>query len=92
MTSVRIAAIADVHFGRHPASALQPLFSRLGDEADVLLICGDPHRPRPSGRSPRARPRDPAALTIPVVGVLGNHDCESGQEAEVRTIMAMPVS
>jgi len=87
MTSVRIAAIADVHFGRHPASALQPLFSRLGDEADVLLICGDltdhglPAEARGLAREIQQH------LTIPVVGVLGNHDCESDQEAEVRTIM-----
>ena len=88
MTSVRIAAIADVHFGRHPASALQPIFARLGDEADVLLICGDltdhglPAEARGLAREITQH------LPIPVVAVLGNHDCESGQEAEVRAIMS----
>src|SRR5262245_50253138 len=39
--SVRIAALADLHFGRHPAETYAPILSRAAADADVLLICGD---------------------------------------------------
>ena len=89
MTSVRIAAIADVHFGRHPASALQPIFSRLGDEADVLLLCGDltdyglpDEAPRLARRARRSRCRfrsSPCSATTTT---------KSARRQEVREILA----
>ncbi len=39
---VRIAAIGDLHHGRSAApGALQPLFSQIGESADILVLCGD---------------------------------------------------
>ena len=38
---VRLAATADLHCTRTSQGILQPLFSPVGDQADVLLLCGD---------------------------------------------------
>lgn len=84
---VRIAAIADLHYTRTSQGAYQPLFARITDEADILLLCGDltdyglPEEARLLGKELTA------GLKIPAVGVLGNHDHESGQAQEVRTIL-----
>ena len=84
---VRLAAIADLHFGRHPAGALQPLFAEIAKSADVLLICGD--------LTDHGHPDEARGLVrelvqhvkMPIVAVLGNHDYESHQEVELHAIL-----
>ena len=85
---VKLAAIGDLHFSRAtPAGSLQPLFSQINDEADVLVLCGDltdyglPEEARGFAREVSA------TVKIPMVGVLGNHDYESGQQDEVKKIL-----
>jgi Icc-related predicted phosphoesterase len=85
---VRIAALADLHYGRNtPAGSLAPLFSQVTDAADVLVLAGDltdyglPDEARGLAREITS------ALKIPAVGVLGNHDVESNQQEEVRQIL-----
>ena len=39
--TVRLAALADVHCNRNSQGLLGPIFARLADQADVLLLCGD---------------------------------------------------
>ena len=85
---VRVAAIGDLHFSRTaPAGSLQPLFAQINEAADVLVLCGDL---TDYGRRRGARPcaRDGQTVKIPMVGVLGNHDYESGHQDEVRKILA----
>jgi Icc-related predicted phosphoesterase len=84
---VRVAAVGDLHFGRAAVpGTLQPLFAQISDEADVLVLPGDltdyglPEEARALGR-------EMAALKIPAVGVLGNHDFESNQQSEIRKIL-----
>jgi Icc-related predicted phosphoesterase len=84
---VRIAAVGDMHFGRSaPAGSLQPLFSQINDSADILVLCGDL---TDYGLPEEARgfAREIAAVKIPMVAVLGNHDFESGQQEEVKKIL-----
>ena len=38
---MRIAATADLHFGKSSAGTLQPLLSQIATDADVLVIAGD---------------------------------------------------
>ena len=85
---VRIAAISDLHYSRtSPQGTLQPLFAQIADAADILVVCGDltdyglPEEARALAREVTT------TLKIPVVAVLGNHDCESGQQAEIREIL-----
>src|SRR5918993_2606264 len=84
---VRIAAVGDLHYGRAaPAGSLHPLFAQINDSADVLVLCGD-LTDYGVPEEARAFARELAAVKVPMVGVLGNHDYESGQEDEVRRIV-----
>jgi Icc-related predicted phosphoesterase len=83
---VRIAAMADVHYAKDHAESHQALYREISEKADVLVMCGDitdyglPEEAEVAVREFRA-------VTIPIVAVLGNHDYESGQEAEVRSVL-----
>ena len=84
---VRIAAIGDLHYGRTtPAGSLQPLFAQISESADVLALAGDL---TDYGLAEEARgfAKELAAVRIPMVGVLGNHDVESNQQAEIVGIL-----
>ena len=83
---VRIAALADVHYGKDLGESQQAMYREISEKADVLLVCGDitdyglPEEAEVALKEFRA-------VTIPIVAVLGNHDYESGQEAEVRSVL-----
>ena len=38
---IRLAALADLHFGKNAAGTLQPLLTQVSQSADILLLCGD---------------------------------------------------
>jgi Icc-related predicted phosphoesterase len=85
---VRIAALGDLHFSKTTqAGSLQPLFAQISEAADVLVLCGDL---TDYGLADEARglARELQTLKIPAVTVLGNHDFESGQQAEICRIVA----
>jgi Icc-related predicted phosphoesterase len=84
---VRIAAVADLHFGRAGTGPpLRTLFGDVVERADVLALCGDlTDTGEPEDARALVRALSPA--TIPTVAVLGNHDCESGKMAEVIRIL-----
>jgi Icc-related predicted phosphoesterase len=85
--TVRIAAIADVHYAKTSQGMLQPLLAQISERADILVIAGDL---TDYGLAEEAKvlARDlTTSLSIPVVAVLGNHDYESGEQDEVRRIM-----
>ena len=83
---VRIAAVADVHCSRTAQGLLQPLFSRVAEAADVLLLCGDlvdygiPEEAQ-------VLVKELAVLKIPVLAVLGNHEYEAGKVDEIVRIL-----
>jgi Icc-related predicted phosphoesterase len=84
---LRIAATADIHYGKHSKGKMQELFTHVSREADVLLICGDltdyglPEEAELLAADIRAHVR------IPTLAVLGNHDFESGQPDAVRKVL-----
>jgi Icc-related predicted phosphoesterase len=86
-SAVRVAAIADVHCTKSSHGTLQPLFARISESAEVLLIAGDL---TDYGLPDEARvlARELSALRIPVAAVLGNHDVESEKSDEVRSILS----
>jgi Icc-related predicted phosphoesterase len=87
MANLRIAAVGDLHYKRGQSGIARDLLGPLHDEADVLLLCGD--------LADRGLPEEARALAdelassvrIPMLGVLGNHDFEAGQEQEVTDIL-----
>ena len=64
----------------------QPLFSRIAEAADVLLLAGDL---TDSGLPEEARvlARELGAARMPTAAVLGNHDVESDQAGEITKIL-----
>jgi Icc-related predicted phosphoesterase len=83
---VRVAAVGDLHCTKTSQGAFQPLFARIAEAADILLLAGDL---TDYGLADEARvlARELAALRIPTAAVLGNHDVQSDREAEVRQIL-----
>ncbi|RAK52823.1 metallophosphoesterase family protein [Phenylobacterium deserti] len=84
--TLRLAAIGDLHVGENHVHPYRELFSRISQEADVLALCGDLTN---FGKTPEVEilAEDLQACTIPMVGVLGNHDYECGQPQEVSRIL-----
>lgn len=85
-TTVRIAAVGDIHCTKTSQGELKPLFVQASEQADVLLLCGD--------LTDYGLPEEAHVLVselssckIPTVAVFGNHDYESGQQDEVREIL-----
>ncbi|MFZ5998520.1 MAG: metallophosphoesterase family protein [Nitrospirota bacterium] len=84
--TVLIAAVGDLHYTKSSQGALQKVFSRITESADVLLLCGDI---TDTGLPEEARvlAKDVTSyIKIPVIAVLGNHDLESGKSTEVHDI------
>jgi len=83
---MRIAAVADIHFSPPAYDRIRATLERVRDEADLLIIAGDLTN---YGRVQEMESLLNALvrLRIPIVAVLGNHDYESGQEAELMRMM-----
>lgn len=84
---VRVAAMSDVHYAKTSAGALHSVFAQVTEQADVLVLCGDL---TDYGLVEEARllAKDlTASVKIPIVGVLGNHDFESGLEREIAKVL-----
>jgi Icc-related predicted phosphoesterase len=84
---VRVAALADIHLGRVGyGPPLQTLLNQVAEAADILALCGDlTDRGEPDEARQLARAL--AAVGVPIVAVLGNHDHESGKVGEVSKIL-----
>jgi Icc-related predicted phosphoesterase len=84
---IRIAAVGDLHCSKTSQGAFHALFAQVTASADILVFCGDftdyglPDEARILSRELTA------GVKVPVVGVLGNHDFESGKQDEVRQIL-----
>ena len=83
---LRIAAVGDIHVHEHGQGTYREFFKTISDRADILLLAGD--------LTDRGRPEEAQVLveeakecTVPIVAVLGNHDCESGKEREMTEIL-----
>ena len=86
--TVRIAAVSDVHYGKQSQGTLQPLFSQVAEHADILVLPGD-LTDYGLAEEVRVLARDlSAAVKIPIVAVLGNHDFESDQSDEITRILS----
>jgi len=83
---MKVATVGDLHCKKTSRGAFEPLFAAMGAAADVLVLCGDL---TDYGLPDEARvlvKELGAAKGVPVVGVLGNHDYESGEAEQVKAI------
>jgi Icc-related predicted phosphoesterase len=85
---VRVAAIGDIHHGKNAVQgSLQSLFAQITEAADILVLCGDLTDYGHADEA-RALAREiTAAVKIPTVAVLGNHDYEADQQGEITRIL-----
>lgn len=84
---VRVAALSDIHLGRVGyGPPLQTLLAQVPEQADILALCGD-LTDRGDPEEARQLARALTTVGVPVIAVLGNHDYESGQAAEVNKIL-----
>ena len=83
---MRIAAIGDLHVQETDESPYRELFTEISSHADVLLLCGDLTN---FGKTTEAEilAEDIKSCSVPVLGVLGNHDYECGQPEKVVEIL-----
>lgn len=85
--AIRLAAVGDLHIQKSSRGALQPLLAPVNDAADVLILCGDLTDYGLPEEAEILAKELKAAVRIPIVGVLGNHDYESGHHQEVCGIL-----
>lgn len=86
--TLRIAAVADIHVKKTSAGAMLPLFTKVTESADVLLLCGDLTDYGTVEEAKILAKDITAALRIPALAVLGNHDFESDQEQDVVKVLS----
>lgn len=84
--AVRIAAVADLHVHKVHHGEYRAMFAEISERADVLALCGDLTN---LGLAEEAEQLvgDLAAVKVPVVAVLGNHDHHSGKPEEVKRVL-----
>jgi Icc-related predicted phosphoesterase len=87
MAKLRIAALADIHYGKHSRGSLHDLFVEISQKADVFLLCGDLTDYGLAQEAEELAIDLRSAVRVPMLGVLGNHDFESGEPALVRQIL-----
>ena len=85
---MKIAAIADIHVKKTSGGALQPLFAKASESADVLLLCGDLTDFGTVDEAKILAKEITSSVRIPSIAVLGNHDLESNQEKELTDILS----
>ena len=83
---MKAAAIGDLHVTEDSVAPYRRMFEEISDQADVLLLCGDLTN---FGKTSEAEilAEDIRHCTIPVLGVLGNHDYECGVHEDVARIL-----
>jgi len=82
----RIAAVGDIHVRESDKGKWVEFFREVSKSADVLLICGDL---TDTGDEAEAEvlSEELRSCSVPVVGVLGNHDFEKGRHKLIRQIV-----
>ena len=84
--TITLAAIGDLHVTEQSQNRYRELFVEISEKADVLALCGDLTN---FGKLTEAEilAEDLRHCSIPMVGVLGNHDYECGVPGEVARIL-----
>src|SRR5258708_31771759 len=85
--SIRVAAIGDLHCSRASEGTFHPIFAKVAESADVLVLCGD-LTDYGTAEEARVLAKELSATKLPTLAVLGNHDFESSAASEVAQILA----
>src|SRR5437588_8206748 len=85
--ALRIAATADLHYGIHSRAILHDDFDEISRCGDMLLLCGHFTKYGMPEEAEELVADIRAAVRIPMLAVLGNHDFESGQSELVCKVL-----
>jgi Icc-related predicted phosphoesterase len=85
--TLRVAAVGDLHCTKSSEGAFQPFFARVGESADIFVLCGD-LTDYGTAEEARVLAKELSAIKLPKLAVLGNHDFESDMPDEVAHILA----
>ena len=86
-SSVRFAAVGDIHVTKESAGTLRAFFAQAAEAADVLLLCGD-LTDYGTAEEAQVLAEELGGVKIPAVAVLGNHDYESGTPEIVTEVLS----
>jgi Icc-related predicted phosphoesterase len=86
-STVRFAAVGDLHVTKESAGTLRSFFAQAGEAADALLLCGD-LTDYGTAEEAHVLADELSAAKVPVIAVLGNHDYESGIPETVIEILS----
>src|SRR4051812_27354216 len=84
--TITLAAIGDLHVTESSQNRYRDMFAEISEKADALALCGDLTN---FGKISEAEilAEDLRHCSIPIVGVLGNHDYECGVPDEVAKVL-----
>jgi Icc-related predicted phosphoesterase len=87
--TVRIGALGDLHYTRSQSqeAPVREVLSQAGQDCDVLLLCGDLTDHGLVEEAQELAREIHAAVSIPVIAVLGNHDFEGGHQEEIKRVL-----
>jgi len=85
--TLRIAAVADIHVKKTGQGSMQAIFAQATEQADVILLCGDLTDYGAVEEAKVLAKEITSSLRIPAIGVLGNHDYETGKQDEIVKIL-----
>ena len=85
-SKMRVAAIGDLHVQEDSVAPYREMFAEISANSDVVVLCGDLTN---FGKTKEAEilAEDIKSCSIPVLGVLGNHDFECGQPDKICEIL-----
>jgi Icc-related predicted phosphoesterase len=84
--TVRFAVVGDIHVNKDSAGTLRGFFAQADEAADALLLCGD-LTDYGTAEEAQVLAGELAAVSVPIVAILGNHDYESGTPEVVVEIL-----
>src|SRR5215472_18595473 len=85
--ALRIAATADLHYAKHSRGKIHDAFAEASQSADVLLLCGDLTEYGLAEEAEELAADIRSSVRIPCIGVIGNHDYESGKPDAVAKVL-----
>jgi Icc-related predicted phosphoesterase len=85
--ALRLCATADLHYAKHSRGILHEAFAEISRNADMLLLCGDLTDYGLPEEAEELVADIRAAVRIPTLAVLGNHDFESGQPESISKVL-----
>jgi Icc-related predicted phosphoesterase len=85
--TVRIAALGDLHYTRSLEQPVREILAEAGRECAALLLCGDLTDHGHVEEAQDLAREIHAAVNVPVIAVLGNHDFESGKQEEIKKVL-----